>query len=55
MHIRDDITLFKAILYYFPPIDFIATQFTNRLQSITQKKAASKTTAKGEESHRVNP
>ncbi|KAL7800221.1 transcription factor/nuclear export subunit protein 2 domain-containing protein [Trichoderma ceciliae] len=54
MHIRNAITVLKAILDYFPAIDFMATQFTAQLQKISKQEAASKTTPDSEEGHRVD-
>ncbi|KAK0757298.1 hypothetical protein N5P37_010017 [Trichoderma harzianum] len=54
MHIRNALTVLKAVLDYFPAIDFMATQFTQQLQKITKQEAASKTAAENEEGHRVD-
>ncbi|PON22218.1 hypothetical protein TGAM01_v208899 [Trichoderma gamsii] len=54
MHIRNAITVLKAVLDYFPAIDFMATQFTTQLQKITKQEAAPKTSADSEEGHRVD-
>ncbi|UKZ56856.1 hypothetical protein TrVGV298_010700 [Trichoderma virens] len=54
MHIRNALTVLKAVLDYFPAIDFMATQFTTQLQKITKQEAASKTAAENEEGHRVD-
>ncbi|OTA07563.1 hypothetical protein A9Z42_0084640 [Trichoderma parareesei] len=54
MHIRNALTVLKAVLDYFPAIDFMATQFTAQLQKITKQEAASKTAAENEEGHRVD-
>ena len=54
MHIRNALTVLKAVLDYFPAIDFMATQFSNQLQSIHKKEAASKTGTESGEAHRVD-
>ncbi|PTB64799.1 hypothetical protein BBK36DRAFT_1135925 [Trichoderma citrinoviride] len=54
MHIRNALTVLKAVLDYFPAIDFMATQFTAQLQKISKQEAASKTAAENEEGHRVD-
>lgn len=54
MHIRNAITVLKAVLDSFPAVDFMARQFMNQLKTITDREAASKTAADGEEGHRVD-
>ncbi|KOS20366.1 THO complex subunit 2 [Escovopsis weberi] len=54
MHIRNAITVLRAVLDFFPAVDFMATQFLNQLQKITKQEAASKTAPDNEEGHRVD-
>ena len=54
MHIRNAITVLRAIMDFFPAVDFMANQFSAQLQKITQQEAASKTAVEGEEAHRVD-
>lgn len=54
MHIRNAITVLKAVLDHFPAVDFMATQFTAQLQKITKREAAAKTEPESEEGGRVD-
>ncbi|OAQ87393.1 tho2 protein [Purpureocillium lilacinum] len=54
MHIRNAITVLKAVLNYFPAVDFMASQFTTQLQKITKREAAAKETPDSEEGGRVD-
>lgn len=54
MHIRNGITVLKTVLDFFPAVDFMATQFTAQLQSITKREAAAKTSPENEEGGRVD-
>ncbi|KAK5991352.1 THO complex subunit 2-like protein [Cladobotryum mycophilum] len=54
MHIRNAITVLKAVLDFFPAVDFMATQFSSQLQRITKQEAASKIASENEEGHRVD-
>lgn len=47
MHIRNAITVLKAVLDYFPAVDFMGTLFLNQLRTITKNEAAG-TTNEGE-------
>lgn len=53
MHIRNAITVLKAVLDYFPAIDFMAQQFIKQLKSITDREGAKPGTT-GEEMGRVD-
>lgn len=54
MHIRNAITVLKAVLDFFPAVDFMASQFLAQLQKITKKEAAPKVDEDDEEGHRVD-
>ncbi|KAK1635066.1 THO complex subunit 2 [Colletotrichum phormii] len=54
MHIRNAMTILKAVLDHFPAITFMGTQFIDQLKTITDREAASKTASAGEEGHRVD-
>lgn len=54
MHIRNAITVLKSVLDYFPAVDFMATQFTTQLQTITKREAAIKVSPDNEEGGRVD-
>lgn len=54
MHIRNAITVLKAVLNHFPAVDFMASQFTAQLQKITKREAAAKELPEGEEGGRVD-
>ncbi|OHE94724.1 THO complex subunit 2 [Colletotrichum orchidophilum] len=54
MHIRNAMTVLKAVLDHFPAITFMGTQFIDQLKTITDREAASKTASAGEEGHRVD-
>lgn len=54
MHIRNAITVLKTVVDYFPAIDFMATQFTNQLQKITQQENAKKASPEAEIGDRVD-
>jgi THO complex subunit 2 len=54
MHIRNAITLLKGVIDHFPAVDFMASQFSKQLKTITDREAASKPGASGEEGHRVD-
>jgi THO complex subunit 2 len=54
MHIRNAITVLRAILDFFPAIDFMGNQFSTQLQKITKQEAASKTASSTEEAQRVD-
>ncbi|KJZ72972.1 hypothetical protein HIM_07544 [Hirsutella minnesotensis 3608] len=54
MHIRNAITILRAILDFFPAVDFMASQFTAQLQKITKREAAPKTSPNDEEGGRVD-
>ncbi|KKA30780.1 hypothetical protein TD95_004402 [Thielaviopsis punctulata] len=50
LHIRNGITILKCILDHFPAVDFMARQFANLLNVISEREAGSK----GSEGHRVD-
>ncbi|SPO05840.1 related to regulatory protein RLR1 [Cephalotrichum gorgonifer] len=50
MHIRNAITVLKSVLDIFPAVDFMAQQFTRQLKTISDREAATKPSATGEES-----
>ncbi|UNI16653.1 THO2 plays a role in transcriptional elongation [Purpureocillium takamizusanense] len=54
MHIRNAITVLKAVLNHFPAVDFMASQFTTQLQKITKREAAAKESPDSEEGGRVD-
>lgn len=54
MHIRNAITVLKAVLDYFPAVDFMATQFTAQLQKISTLEMAKKATPESEQGGRVD-
>ncbi|KAH7258391.1 transcription factor/nuclear export subunit protein 2-domain-containing protein [Fusarium solani] len=54
MHIRNAITVLKAVLDYFPAIDFMATRFSALLQTITKQETASKPSPDSEVGGRVD-
>ncbi|TDZ32033.1 THO complex subunit 2 [Colletotrichum spinosum] len=54
MHIRNAMTVLKAVLDYFPAVTFMGNQFIEQLKTITDREAASKTAAAGQEGHRVD-
>ncbi|KAJ6444903.1 tho2 protein [Purpureocillium lavendulum] len=54
MHIRNAITVLKAVLNYFPAVDFMASQFTAQLQKITKREATAKGSPDSEEGGRVD-
>ncbi|KAF4979740.1 hypothetical protein FZEAL_4097 [Fusarium zealandicum] len=54
MHIRNAITVLKAILDFFPAIDFMATKFSSLLQSITKQETAPKPSPDSEVGSRVD-
>ncbi|EQK99845.1 tho2 protein [Ophiocordyceps sinensis CO18] len=54
MHIRNAITVLKAVLDYFPAVDFMAAQFTAQLQKITKREAAAKASPESEQGGRVD-
>ncbi|KAK7927127.1 THO complex subunit 2 [Apiospora marii] len=53
MHIRNAITILKAVLDYFPAVDFMGRQFMQLLQKIAEREAATKNNEDGQ-SHRVD-
>ncbi|PHH87356.1 hypothetical protein CDD83_8982 [Cordyceps sp. RAO-2017] len=54
MHIRNAITVLKAVLDCFPAVDFMAAQFTVQLQKITRRETAPKESPESEEGGRVD-
>ncbi|KAK2057478.1 THO complex subunit 2 [Colletotrichum caudatum] len=54
MHIRNAMTVLKAVLDFFPAVTFMGNQFIEQLKTITEREAASKTGSAGEEGHRVD-
>ncbi|KAL0933295.1 THO complex subunit 2 [Colletotrichum truncatum] len=54
MHIRNAITVLKAVLEFFPAVTFMGNQFIEQLRTITDREAASKTATADEEGHRVD-
>jgi THO complex subunit 2 len=54
MHIRNAITILKAVLDSFPAVDFMANKFVGQLKTITERESVSKAAAEGEEGHRVD-
>ncbi|KAF9873234.1 THO complex subunit 2 [Colletotrichum karsti] len=54
MHIRNAMTVLKAVLEFFPAVTFMGNQFIEQLKTITDREAASKTATAGEEGHRVD-
>ncbi|KAK1995777.1 THO complex subunit 2 [Colletotrichum falcatum] len=54
MHIRNAMTILKAVLDFFPAVTFMGNQFIEQLKTITEREAASKTASAGEEGHRVD-
>lgn len=54
MHIRNAMTVLKAVLEFFPAVTFMGNQFIEQLKTITEREAASKTATVGEEGHRVD-
>ncbi|KAK2035010.1 THO complex subunit 2 [Colletotrichum zoysiae] len=54
MHIRNAMTVLKAVLDFFPAVTFMGNQFIEQLKTITEREAASKTASAGEEGHRVD-
>ncbi|KAI0132567.1 THO complex subunit 2 [Xylariales sp. AK1849] len=54
MHIRNAITVLKAVLDHFPAVDFQGKQFLVVLQHIAQREAASKDDNHDGQSHRVD-
>ncbi|KAK6827987.1 THO complex subunit 2 [Apiospora arundinis] len=53
MHIRNAITILKAVLDYFPAVDFMGRQFMQLLQKIAEREAATKNDEDGQ-GHRVD-
>ncbi|KAF4994278.1 hypothetical protein FDECE_13164 [Fusarium decemcellulare] len=54
MHIRNAITVLKAVLDFFPAIDFMATKFSSLLQTITKQETAPKASPDSEVGGRVD-
>ncbi|PHH81224.1 hypothetical protein CDD82_1238 [Ophiocordyceps australis] len=54
MHIRNAITVLRAIIDFFPAVDFMGTQFMAQLQAISKREAAPKATPESEEGDRVD-
>ncbi|TIC95973.1 THO complex subunit 2 [Colletotrichum higginsianum] len=54
MHIRNAMTVLKAVLDFFPAVTFMGNQFIEQLKTITEREAASKTASAGGEGHRVD-
>lgn len=54
MHIRNAITVLKAVLDFFPAIDFMATKFSSLLQTITKQESAAKLSPDSEVGGRVD-
>ncbi|KAF5020527.1 hypothetical protein F66182_7459 [Fusarium sp. NRRL 66182] len=54
MHIRNAITVLKAVLDFFPAIDFMATKFSSLLQTITKQETAPKPSSESEVGGRVD-
>ncbi|KAH8680993.1 transcription factor/nuclear export subunit protein 2-domain-containing protein [Xylariales sp. PMI_506] len=54
MHIRNAITVLKAVLDFFPAVDFQGRQFLQVLQRIAQREAASKNESEDGQGHRVD-
>lgn len=54
MHIRNAISVLKAVLDYFPAIDFMATKFSTLLQTITKQETAPKPSPDSEIGGRVD-
>ncbi|KAM0562398.1 hypothetical protein ACHAPJ_002088 [Fusarium lateritium] len=54
MHIRNAITVLKAVLDFFPAIDFMATKFSSLLQTITKQETAAKPSPDSEIGGRVD-
>ncbi|KAF4973654.1 hypothetical protein FSARC_132 [Fusarium sarcochroum] len=54
MHIRNAITVLKAVLDFFPAIDFMATKFSSLLQTITKQETAAKPSPDSEVGGRVD-
>ncbi|RGP73669.1 regulatory rlr1 [Fusarium longipes] len=54
MHIRNAITVLKAVLDFFPAIDFMATKFSSLLQTITKQESTAKSTPDSEIGGRVD-
>ncbi|KLO88197.1 regulatory protein RLR1 [Fusarium fujikuroi] len=54
MHIRNAITVLKAVLDFFPAIDFMATKFSSLLQTITKQESAAKPSPDSEVGGRVD-
>lgn len=54
MHIRNAITVLKAVIDFFPAITFMGDKFLEQLKTITEREAASKNAPETEEGHRVD-
>ncbi|KAF4344994.1 regulatory RLR1 [Fusarium beomiforme] len=54
MHIRNAITVLKAVLDFFPAIDFMATKFSSLLQTITKQESSAKPSPDSEVGGRVD-
>ncbi|KAF5657061.1 RLR1-like regulatory protein [Fusarium heterosporum] len=54
MHIRNAITVLKAVLDVFPAIDFMATKFSSLLQTITKQESTAKPSPDSEIGGRVD-
>ncbi|GKU11391.1 unnamed protein product [Fusarium langsethiae] len=54
MHIRNAITVLKAVLDFFPAIDFMASKFSSLLQTITKQESTAKPTPDSEVGGRVD-
>ncbi|KAI5919882.1 transcription factor/nuclear export subunit protein 2-domain-containing protein [Camillea tinctor] len=52
MHIRNAITILKAILEHFPAVDFMGRQFQQSLAKIAEREAATKTEEEDGQGHR---
>lgn len=54
MQIRNAITVLKAVLDYFPAVDFMGRQFMQALQKIAEREAATKNESNDGQGHRVD-
>ncbi|KAK4134725.1 hypothetical protein BT67DRAFT_303200 [Trichocladium antarcticum] len=54
MHIRNAITILKAVIDFFPAINFMADKFLEQLKTITERESASKNAPESEHGHRVD-
>ncbi|KAH8884807.1 hypothetical protein GQ53DRAFT_379180 [Thozetella sp. PMI_491] len=54
MHIRNAITILKAVLDFFPAIDFMGNKFLEQLKEINAREAASKSGSEASQGNRVD-